>query len=130
MNATPISTHINVLALLSGLAFACLSLGTAISQAADGAASQEFRTIVVQYEDLNIANPKGMQLLYQRIVAAANQVCDSGDHRSVQAFARDRHCKELSIAHAVEAVNRPELTALHAAKTRRPIADSGRLVHR
>ncbi len=85
---------------------------------------------MVQYGDLNLANPQAIQLLYQRIVAAANKVCDSRDHRSLQAFAHDRNCKERSIASAVAAVGRPELTALYAAKTSGQSPNPAKLVQR
>ncbi len=125
MNATPASTRIGVRALLAGMVSACLGLGATISHAAD-----EPRTTVVQYGDLNLASPQGIQRLYQRIAAAANAVCDSRDHRSLQAFAHDRSCKTASIARAVAAVGRPELTALHAAKTGRPVPNPTELAQR
>ena len=131
MNATHVSTRINVRALLAGLASASLGLGAAASHAADEAApGYELRTAVVRYGDLNLTNPQAIEQLYQRIVAAANEVCDSGDNRSPRAFARDRSCKERSIARAVAAVGRPELIALHVSKTGRPIASPTELAQR
>lgn len=130
MNATHVSTRINVRALLAGLASACLGLGAAASHAADEAPGYELRAVVVQYGDLDLTNPQAIERLYQRIVVAANQICDSGDHRSLQAFAHDRSCKERSIARAVVAVGRPELTALHVSKTGQPIASPTELAQR
>src|ERR1700730_3141347 len=100
MNATRFSTRIRVPALLAGIASACLGLGATISQAADQSAGKELRRIVVQYEDLNLTKPQGIQALYQRIVTAANQVCDSCEHRLLEAVAEEQHCKERSIARA------------------------------
>lgn len=122
MNATPITNRIAARGLLSRLAclaIASLSMSAAIVKAADAAPSQKPRTDQVQYGDLNLADLQGTEVLYRRIVLAAEKVCDSGDHRSVQALLRDRRCKELSVSRAVGSVNRPELTALYAAKTGR-----------
>jgi UrcA family protein len=130
MNTIHVLARINVRVLLAGLASAYLGLGAAISQAADDDLPGERRTSVVQYGDLNLASPQGVQRLYQRIVASANEVCDSGDHRSLQAFAHDRKCKERSVARAVAAVGRPELTALYVAKTSRPTPNPSKLVQR
>jgi UrcA family protein len=123
MNATRFSIRIQVPALLAGIASAFLGLGATISQAADESAGNELRRTVVQYEDLNLTKPQGIQVLYQRIVSAAIEVCDNRDHRSLKAVAEDQHCKERSIARAVAGIDLPELTALHLAKTGRPIAD-------
>jgi UrcA family protein len=129
MNATRIPTRINVCPLLAGLASAWLGLGTAISHAADDEPGYEPQTKVVQYGDLNLASPRAIEQLYTRIVAAAKEVCESGS-RSLKSAAHDRSCKEQSIAHAVAAVSRPELTALHAARTRGHIANPTKVVQR
>jgi UrcA family protein len=130
MNANHVSTRINVRPLLVGLASACLGLGAAMSAAADDVPSFEARTKVVRYGDLNLANAQGVQQLYRRIVAAANEVCASGDHRSLEAFALDASCKERSIGRAVAGIGLPQLIALHAAKTGRPIANPTSVVQR
>ena len=122
MNTTPTSNRIAARGLFSRLVclgFAALSFDAAIARAADAAPSQKPRIDQVQYGDLNLADLQGTEVLYRRIVLAAEKVCDSGDHRSVQALLRDRRCKELSVSRAVGSVNRPELTALYAAKTGR-----------
>lgn len=130
MNATPVSTRFNVPAFLAGIASACLGMGATTGYAADEVPSHEVRTMAVQYGDLNLANPQAIQRLYQRISTAASEVCDSRDHRSLQAFANDRSCKARSIARAVAAVGSPQLTALHAAKTGLPVTNPTELAQR
>jgi hypothetical protein len=61
---------------------------------------------------------------------AAVEVCDNPDHRSLKAVAEEQHCKERSIARAVMGIDLPELTALHLAKTGRPIADAPQVAKR
>jgi UrcA family protein len=75
---------------------------------------------VVNYGDLNLSNPRGVEELYQRIAAAARRVCDSGESRSLQVQTRDWMCKKQSIARAVAVIDQPALTALHAQKTGQP----------
>ncbi len=129
MNTTHVSTGFNVRALLVGLASASLGLGAAIAQAADDVPGSAPRATVVQYGDLNLANPQGTQRLYDRIVSAAEVVCGS-DHHSLAAFPHFRACRERSIERAVAAVARPELTALYRAKTSQQIATPSNLVQR
>ena len=76
--------------------------------------------MLVKYGDLNLSNPRAVEELYQRIVGAARQVCESGENRSLQVKTRDWICKKQSIAHAVAVINQPSLTALHFQKTGQP----------
>lgn len=105
--------------VLATLAAACMAVASTAVQAAEKPGDSEPVT-TVQFGDLNLANPQGVERLYQRIVAAAQQVCDTRQGRSLEAQALDSICTKQSIAHAVAAVGRPALTALHAAKTGQP----------
>jgi UrcA family protein len=104
--------------VLATLATACMAIASAAVQAAESRESETAKT--VQFGDLNLANPQGVERLYRRIVVAAQQVCDSRQARSLQAQALDSICTKQSIAHAVAAVGQPALSALHAAKTGQP----------
>ena len=75
---------------------------------------------IVQYGDLNLANPQAVKRLYDRIVAAANEVCGWRDERSLAAFEHQRICTQQSITRAVAAVGNPALAVLHATKTGQP----------
>jgi UrcA family protein len=105
--------------VLATLAAACMAVASTAVQAAEKSTGSEPVT-TVQFGDLNLANPQGVERLYRRIVAAAQQVCDTGQGPSLQAKSLEWTCTKQSIARAVAAVGRPALTALHAAKTGQP----------
>ncbi len=105
--------------ILTALAAACLAVASPAVQAAEK--SPDFKSVkTVQFGDLNLGNPQGVERLYRRIVAAAQQVCDSRQGRSLQAQVQDSICTKQSIAHAVAAVGQPALSALHAGRTGQP----------
>src|SRR5689334_7570417 len=60
-------------------------------------------SITVHYDDVNLASPKGVQQLYARIVAAAQQVCDAGGQRTLLQFEKFRACFGPSVTRAVGA---------------------------
>ena len=105
--------------LVTTLATFGLTLGAAACPAADLDPAYIATSQVVAYGDLNLANPKGAQQLYQRIASAAQAVCDGGDSRSLERISHDRACVAQAIEHAVNAVGRPELTAVYQARTGR-----------
>jgi UrcA family protein len=75
--------------------------------------------IVVDYGDLDISNPHGLDLLYTRIENAAMQVC--GYDRLPKELARQRRpaaCYTAAVDDAIKQVNQPQLTALHRAKSK------------
>ncbi|MBS0364849.1 MAG: UrcA family protein [Proteobacteria bacterium] len=119
MKATRYTKHFDSRRLLIGLTGACLGLGATLGYAAGEGPDRQARSTIVQYGDLNLATPQGVQRLYQRIVAAAGQVCESRGQDRWQAI-EDHHCRTRSISRAVAAVDYPQLTALHAAKTGQP----------
>ena len=71
--------------VLATLAMACLAVGSTAVHAADKSSDSEPMKRTVKYGDLNLANPQGVEHLYQRIVGAARQVCEPQDGRSLQA---------------------------------------------
>ena len=108
--------------LVTTLATVGVTLGATICLAADLDPAYVATSKVVAYGDLNLANPKGAQQLYQRIASAAKAVCDSGDLPSLMTVAHDRACVAKAIERAVNAVGRPELTAIYQAHTGRTAA--------
>ena len=67
--------------------------------------------IVVHYDDLNVATPGGVAVLYKRIAHAAKVVCPEfpvGDVRNIKI---SRPCYQEAVARAVASVNLPMLTA-------------------
>jgi UrcA family protein len=106
--------------VLATLAMACLAVASTVVHAADTSAGPEPMKRTVTYGDLNLANPRGVEHLYRRIVGAAQQVCDTPNGRSLEAKVRFGICTKQSIARAIAAVDHPALTALHAMKTGQP----------
>lgn len=105
-------------ALLTTLAAAGLALGaTPCPAAADLDPAHAARSQVVPYDDLNLANPRGVQALYERITSAARAVCDIGNLHSFALLEYRRACVAQAVEHAVDAVARPQLTALYHART-------------
>lgn len=98
-------------ALVPSLAV-CLCLVVPAAWAADATP----RSSVVQFADLNLTHPEGVQRLYQRISWAAELVCRDAAGRRLDEKGRFRVCVRQSIDHAVAAVGDPALAAFHEAK--------------
>lgn len=76
-------------------------------------------SITINYSELDISKPQGLEVLYARIKHAAKAVC--GFDGSPQELSRSRHleaCYRTSLDNAIRQINRPKLTALHRAKSR------------
>ena len=63
----------------------------------------------VRFNDLDLSTPKGAKILYDRISAAAHDVCGTTDPIMRQAT---RECIAHAIDQAVKDVNAPMLTSL------------------
>lgn len=103
--------------VLTTFATACMAAAAMGVHAAEQIGDSGPMMETVMYSDLNLANPQGVERLYQRIAAAAQQVCDSRQGRTLQTQTLDSICTKQSIARAVAAVGQPVLTSLHAVKT-------------
>lgn len=118
MSTTTSSSRKNLLrVLLSSLAVGYLGLCAPVSRAADAVPGYEPTAKIVQYGDLNLATAQGVERLYQRIVGAANEVCDAHGNRSVKNMARFQMCIRESIRSAVAGAAVPQLSALYASRT-------------
>jgi UrcA family protein len=106
-------------ALVTTLGAATLASGATPCRAADLDPAYGPRSLVVAYDDLNLASPKGAQGLYERITSAAKTVCDSRNSRSLVAVAYHRACVAETIENAVNAVGSPQLTAVYQARSGR-----------
>jgi UrcA family protein len=106
-------------AVVTILATAGQAFGVTPCLAADLGPAYAPKSQVVAYDDLNLANPKGAQWLYERIASAAKAVCDSGNSRSLVLLSYHRACVADSIEHAVNAVGSPQLTAVYHGRTGR-----------
>jgi UrcA family protein len=101
------------------LALSCLA-GAATTVRAAEVSADSVPTKTVTYRDLNLGNSEGIEQLYRRIVAAAQQVCNELNGRSLAEKRQFSICTGESIAHAVATVDQPALTALQALKTGQP----------
>jgi UrcA family protein len=69
--------------------------------------------ITVAYDDVNIATPRGADVVLARIVNAARQVCASGSGlRGVREAQEIRQCVRTATQAAVREINAPQLSAL------------------
>jgi UrcA family protein len=128
---TNTSAHscVNARALtLAALATMCLAVAATTVRAAD-VSSDSVPMKTVTYGDLNLTNPQGIERLYRRLVAAAQQVCHALNGRSFEEKQQFSICTSQSIARAVAAVDQPALTALQATKTGQP-EGTGKLAKR
>jgi UrcA family protein len=117
-------------ALLTSLPVIFLALTVISAHAAEVTPASAPPAATVRFGDLNLSNPEGVQHLYGRISGAAQEVCSTRGDRSLSAAARERICVRQSIARAVRAVDRPELTALHAARTGQVVTQVAALSNR
>jgi UrcA family protein len=88
----------------------------ACAAGASGACADEVsqpRTKVVGYSDLNLDSASGASAFYQRIRAAARDVCSSYDGRDAKENALRQHCFDSAVAGSVSQVNRATVTAIH-----------------
>jgi UrcA family protein len=118
MNATRIALRCNLRALcLATLGAAWLPLFSSPSLAADPVPGEPPPSKTVNFADLNLHSHEGLSELYQRIVAAADEVCGYRDSLPINLWSEQRACTSQSIARAVAAVGIPELTAMHLRRT-------------
>jgi len=88
-----------------------------VAQPATAAARiQEIPSITVRYHDLNLDSPQGIASLYERIHAAAVDVCSSAE--APQPLNRTYLtewdvCTNHAVAHAVRAVHNEKLSAYY-----------------
>lgn len=107
--------------LVTAAIFGALAIGCgAVSIAAD---RSDVPQAVVKFGDLNLSNRQGAATLYNRIIAAANEVCKSYDTdiRGFASFAQLDACVHRAIADAVTKVAQPELFAVYNARNRQPL---------
>jgi UrcA family protein len=71
----------------------------------------------VNYSDLNLDQPAGAAVLYNRLSSAAHVVCKPFEGKALVNFKRHRTCVAKAISTAVRDVNAPTLTNLYRAKT-------------
>jgi UrcA family protein len=109
MRNSPVSLGVlGTLAILAGVAD--------LPAVADGRFVEE--SLEVRYADLNLDKEAGVANLYTRLRNAAEQVCDSHYGPSpLFLSSSQRACVTAALEQAVANVDRPALTAYHAARS-------------
>jgi UrcA family protein len=92
-------------------------MGNALAASPNDARPQR----VVEFSDLNVRGTPGIKILYQRIEAAAHDVCDSTGEKELAQVVRWHLCLDQAIARAVNDLSIPALTSYHMAKTGRSV---------
>lgn len=102
------------------LAFAVLFGGaTSTGVFARDTLEQSAPAITIHYSDLDLARPSGVQALYQRVSAAARQVCGPENIRDLTRYAASQKCFDQAMNQAVADIGVPQLNALYRHKTNR-----------
>jgi UrcA family protein len=81
---------------------------------------------IVGFADLDLTRPAGVAVLYQRIRAAAREVCQPLSERDLTLRAASRSCVEDAIDQAVGDIHSPTLSRYHQTKTEAPIITASR----
>jgi UrcA family protein len=102
------------LALLAlGSLAGILAVGTA-----NAASPDEVPSTVVKYGDLNLSTDLGVQVLYHRIMRAAEQVCPGASIQPLTARAKVQACRDEAVARAIRQIDNSQLAALYAAHSK------------
>jgi UrcA family protein len=95
---------------------ATIGAGLAVNQAS-AASSDEPRSVVVRYSDLNLANPQDARTLYARIQTAARVACGDVEVADLGRFAQFHNCINEAVTKAVSSVNMQRVTEIHEAQS-------------
>jgi UrcA family protein len=77
---------------------------------------------VVKYGDLDLSKVSDVERLYSRLQQASEQVCYTYRDRTLRMRQLLADCSNGALSRAVEMVNEPKLTQLHAAEPRIRVA--------
>lgn len=100
--------------LLIGAALAAAAATLLAPAAAHASDPEETTSVTVHFGDLDLNSQSGAHHLYLRLKLAAQSVC--GDEYEAIDLSQRRdimECQRVAIEHAVEHVDRPQLTALY-----------------
>jgi UrcA family protein len=109
------NTSIQLPRIFAATIFAALTCSIAtVSFASD---SSDPLQVKVKYGDLNVSNASGAGTLYNRIRAAAENVCRPFDNRDFASQKALAVCVHKAMSDAVNDVNEPALFTIYNAKT-------------
>jgi len=87
----------------------------ALSAQAGAATPTAYDSVVVRYDDLNLATTAGTQALYARISSAADRACGGQPAiRELRMQQQYRACYDRAVEKAVKKIDSARLQALHA----------------
>lgn len=89
----------------------------AICAIADAGTPDESARYTVRFADLDLTRSADVVVLYQRIRAAAREVCQALREHDLTLLAASRSCAVNAIERAVGDVNSPTLSRYHQMKT-------------
>lgn len=79
-------------------------------------------SVTVEYSDLDLASPNGVDRLYSRLRSAARNVCGEYEARDLRTRASARSCYVRALGEAVRDVDHAALTAMHQGNTAERLA--------
>jgi UrcA family protein len=101
----------------AAIALTFLTLLTVDARAADSMATPP--SVTVSYSDVAFGSSTGAADVYRKLKAAARKVCgDYAGTRTLEMQIAARDCVDAALANAVRTIDRPTLSALHAAEYR------------
>ena len=104
-----------------GIAAAIIGLMVLGAPAAQvSAASLVGNDLAVRYSDLNLDTLAGAEKLYARIQSAAARICPPADAQPLVEHVAALRCRNEVVAHAVDSLGSPQLTAVFAARSHHP----------
>ena len=103
----------------AGLLIALAGVLTAGFGVANAAPADDKPSLVVKYDDLDLSSKDGTLALYQRIAAAARQVCPNEDTRQLGSLEFTLACRRAAVDRAVSTLHNAQLAAVHSDHTRR-----------
>jgi UrcA family protein len=92
--------------------YCLMILAWACTLAMTAGAQESLPSKTVRYGDLDISRPEGAKVLYQRIRAAARDVCELSIGGDPVLHIAQRACLDTAIDNAVRKVDAPALTSL------------------
>lgn len=95
-------------------------LGGLAGPLAAGAATpaSDVPSVVVKYSAQSLESDQGVNVLYARILRAAEQVCPSSSIHDLSALQREKACRSEAVTRAIQRVNNARLAALYAARAK------------
>lgn len=93
-------------------AVAALLLGFAMIPVASAETADVTPTRVVRYDAQNLETDSGARAIYEKIAAAAREVCVEDSSHDLRAFHEANQCRKAAIARAVAQIHHPRLVEI------------------